>query len=717
MKISPINNFIPKITFPKNQTKQQLGVFYNVQNPINLNNIPHYKPAFKGDVEKEEIKKSLHELKEYDEILIRKGFVHRAQEILEKGNDNQLKILQGFITNLLYKEYKGQDFDAQIELFLKIMNHKVLYNNPTFANSIDTFVDNSDEDIYAEIQFIDKILSDERISHNKELSEKLSFIIESQTAKSVPEKIELIDKITIEPTLINNESFMMHLPDLLYNSPKDNSAKNTQAILLDKLLSFDTCCENDSFINQIYGALSSNISEEQMKNMEILLEKISSEKCLYSNNKFMHFLPFALLKMSENEDSMKYSTKILDMYIQDENLHNSEYLPKYIIHIAENCDTERKFNIAKLFLSKPYLHEKEKFVYDFHYILKNVTTPEAEDFVTTIFDNECFKDNLATEVSVLLEPAYKAEAQKQKTIILKNILANEELKNSEFVATPSNMYSIINYVETEEQRKLAERIINDKKLQDAIKQKGSINGVMCNIHNDAFVKILNKIFDDERLYTNSTIQTTYFDYCSDEVTPMNEQEEEILNKILGSDELLNKAKIMLDLGGLFTNLRRGRINNLELISPILDKFLSDKKYLDNETIASNVYRTIFHAETQAHVDNIFDFYDFFLSDEKYYNNPIAKMEFWTFLPRLGEENIKNIFKTVFQNDYLLNYEKENKLQRYTDKYVLLHQIPENLFAVLETPEQEKLANKILTEEGLYKNDLILQSIDLWAISR
>lgn len=708
MKISPINNFIKNPLSPFNKENKSLGTNSAVQNPINLNNIPHYQPLFSGS--RQTIEEGLKKLIERDNFpQEREIFANLATEVLNDGNKNQRKIMEGFAINIIYLMEKGEDYSHQIKLCEKILSNEFFYNNHAIPQNIDTFLNTDKEDAEAKIQMMDKLLSDERLTSNQSISTSLINIINHQNKETTPDRIKLIDKILSEDTLCVESEFTKSIADLLTDKNKTENIQE-QLQIIDTIAKNECFYKNEKFMQQITVSLRM----QPLEKVAMVLDKILSDECLYKNEEIVSNLPTALISMCDNDADIKFPLAVFDLYCEDEKLQKSKFVPESILKIAQASTDERKFNIAKKFLTTPRLYKQEvlnfsqrsAFDCNISDILSDAKSPEAEELISIVFDNEDFTYNLAPFLHNVFGYSGPEEI-KNKTVLLNKVINNKKIKHNKFF--DKYIHNILYRTENKEHIKLAEKILTNEKLQQEIifDDIEVIFGCACN-ENPVELKIMNKILDNEYLYSNDDVRETFFNYCYDDVMPCSPKEEEFIHKILSNKTLVEKTDLISNLENVLRTVRNYDFEDIAIST--IDKLSNDKKYLENPLIVNVAARIVSCCETKEQQETTFDFLDFFLSNKKYYENPNAASNFWIMIHCLQDKEDAEILKTVFQNDFLLNYDEKFCEDPFSSGTYNLLFILINHMKEIETPYQREIVKRILTEEKLYERPKLLHHI-------
>jgi hypothetical protein len=179
---------------------------------------------------------------------------------------------------------------------------------------------------------------------------------------------------------------------------------------------------------------------QPLEKVATVLDKILSDECLYKNEEIVSNLPTALISMCDNDADIKFPLAVFDLYCEDEKLQKSKFVPKSILKIAQASTDERKFNIAKKFLTTPRLYKQEVLNYsqrsafncNIEDIIDHAISPTAENFISTVFDNEDFTYNLAPFLHDILRYDQE-ELIKHKTTLLNKVINNKNVDNFYYI--------------------------------------------------------------------------------------------------------------------------------------------------------------------------------------------------------------------------------------------------------------------------------------------
>ena len=292
---------------------------------------------------------------------------------------------------------------------------------------------------------------------------------------------------------------------------------------------------------------------------------------------------------------------------------------------------------------------------------------------------------------------------------------------------------MIDYVNTPEQYKLAEKILSDEKLydnHDFMQIAGEIiYASKTQEQAEITINLIDKILSNEKLYDNHDFmkkagEIIYFSNSQEQA----EAEINLIDKILSDEKLYNNSDFMEKAGEIIYASKTQeqaevKINLIDKIlsdeklynnpnfmkaawdiirstktqeqAQLVDKILSGEKLYNNSSFMKNAVKLIQYTNTKERVQLV----DKILSNEKLYNNP-------DFMYKAGEIIISantqeklqikiNLIDKILSDEKL--YDNPDFLQKAVD-----------IIRYTDTQEQVQLADKILSEEKLYNNPNCMQ---------
>ena len=213
----------------------------------------------------------------------------------------------------------------QYRLAERILSDENAFNTNIMTNFSHIVLNKQDEGV--RFNFLDKILSDERLCGNKEFMENFSGGIIAAVSNQY--QLQPADKILSDERLINNHDFMKYAGGII-------AAVSNQYQLqpADKILSDESLINNHDFMKYAGDILRNTETKEQAE----VANRILSDERLTNNPEFMDAAG-RIVSMAGSEEEAKRIINFLDNY------EKMEILPKQMLTLL---DKNNKVSLSEL---------------------------------------------------------------------------------------------------------------------------------------------------------------------------------------------------------------------------------------------------------------------------------------------------------------------------------------------------------------------------------
>ena len=435
-----------------------------------------------------------------------------------------------------------------LELLHTILSEEKLYSNEGFMqyaiHDISLECD-SKESSKQKQTFLDKVLSNENLSDNKDFIKEIGQLMHI-TCINDKKADKFIDLIGSDERLYKNEYFIKSFSKIVISSIRTNQVDNVISFI-NKILD-DKRIDNAPILLNYLGKILDSITngEEELK------AKLSVIDCLLSNDdlcqdtiSFINSIDVICSVVEEN------SAKIAKTLLSNEGFYkNSALMHKANLFVC--CSDENiaqyKIDILNTMLSSDTLYDDENYIKDIAKILEYIKNQEQKELAKVILSNKKCCDNpffIDELPDIILSGEQTA---KNRTALINKILSDVRLYNISEFASYARLL-----IDTDTKRETDSRI--------------------------AFIDF---VLGDERLYKNEDFMDWLpYILCRIKTIQSIDCRKEIIDAILSNENLSQNKNIMEQLGGIVCFA-----DNTEIVE-------AEKRLLANKKLINNEYFAVF----------------------------------------------------------------------------------------------------------------------------
>lgn len=464
-------------------------------------------------------------------------------------------------------------------------NEKITKMIP-LANFKDRYHDYLDSE---RAQLIYKIMNNPDLMANKNIQKYSQKLLFANPFNLNPGQTKVINLILDTKRLYNNEYIMKDAINTIPTITKSNINFVLQLLTNKKFNKTWMGCGSEI----IYKNRIDNNCDTITNNQRVIIDKFLNNKPLYENENVNSNI-FHIIWRTKSWQDAEYANTIFDKYINSQELQKLPHVANNIGSIAEHVDTKPKLELANRILDNPLLFENKKLFTGYknsnvHSVINTLKTTEkieaTNKFLDFYLSNKSLyhNRNLNKTLADVLATTTKDNLDFRKDILEKFIKSKSLRSKSSEVK--HQLGYIINNIKDETNFKIVDKIINDEKLYTNYNLMKNLPDILIHTQRPADADIVNKFFDKTELVNDKEFIKELPSFLWDinfGTSKGYSNRTKILNKVLDNNDLYNNKFLKSDLSNL---IKRICIDEqVEIMNIVLD----NKELLDNPKITKSL---------------------------------------------------------------------------------------------------------------------------------